>query len=162
MKTLDSLLARPDSRLVLLGVGNPLRGDDGAGPELILRLRNCTEATLFDCEEVPENFLGEIVKTNPKTVVIIDAVNLGMSPGDVAVLEEDSFAALGWSTHHASLRPLIKYLKANTASDVFVLGIQPKSTELGSKVSDEVRQTLDLLQRLITTNSVSGKSRHPR
>jgi len=154
MKALESLFKKPGPKLALLGVGNPLRGDDGAGPELIRRLRNKTEAVLFDCEEVPENFLDEIAKTHPETVIVIDAVNLGTKPGAVAILEEDDFQSAGWSTHHASLRPFIKYLKANTGSDVFVLGIQPKATELGSKISDEVRQTLDILQRLITKNSV--------
>jgi len=45
--------------------------------------------------------------------------------------------------------------------NVFVLGIQPKSTEFGAEISSEVRLTLDLLQRLITRNSVSRSADKP-
>jgi len=155
MKPLESLFQAMGPRFVLLGVGQTLRGDDGAGPELLRILRHKTAATLLDCGEVPENYLDEIIKVNPETVVVVDAVNLGMEAGAVALLEEDSFQSAGWSTHHGSLRPLIKYIKANTKADVFVLGIQPKSTEFGAEISSEVRQTLDLLQQLITGNAAS-------
>jgi hydrogenase 3 maturation protease len=155
MKTLESLFRKIGPKFVLLGVGNSLRGDDGAGPELLRILRHKTAATLLDCGEVPENYLDEIIKIHPETVVVVDAVNLGMEAGAVALLEENSFQSAGWSTHHGSLRPMIKYIKANTKADVFVLGIQPKSTEFGTEISSEVRQTLDLLQLLITGNSAS-------
>ncbi len=154
MKPLKSLFQGLGPRFVLLGIGNPLCGDDGAGPELLRRLRNKTNATLFDCEEVPENYLGEIVNARPETVVVVDAVNLGTEPGAVAVLQEEDFQSVGWSTHHGSLRALIKYIKASTQAEVFVLAIQPKSTQLGTEMSFEVRRTLDLLQRLITTSSM--------
>jgi len=152
MKALESLFNRSGGKLVLLGVGNPLRGDDGAGPKLIRELKNKIDAILLDCGEVPENFLGEIVKAQPDTVIIIDAVDLEKSPGSIAVLEEASLVSTGWSTHRASLRPFIRYVKANTEADVFVLGIQPKAMELGSKISDEVAQTLNLLKHLIMKN----------
>jgi len=153
MKSLESLFQSLGPGCALLGVGNSLRGDDGAGPELLRILRHKTTATLFDCGEVPENYLDEIIKIQPEMVVVVDAVNLGMEAGTVALLEENSFQSAGWSTHHGSLRPLMKYIKANTKADVFVLGIQPKSTEFGAEISSEVRQTLDLLQLLITRNS---------
>jgi len=145
MKTLESLFAELGPRVVILGVGNPLHADDGAGPALIRRLKNKTNAALFECEDVPENYLGEIIKLCPKTIVVVDAVDLGMFPGTVAVLEEENLQAIGWSTHHASLGPLMKYLKANTQAEIFILAIQPKSTELGQKMSPEVRLTLRLL-----------------
>ncbi len=161
MKTLESLLRTIGPKFVLLGVGNPCRGDDGAGPELLRRLRNKTSATLLDCEEAPENYLGEIVRIQPETVLVIDAVNLGTEAGAVALLEEDSFQSVGWSTHHGSLRALIQYIKANTQADVYVLGIQPKSTEWGGAITPDVSRTLDLLQRLFATDSVSGEPPRP-
>ena len=153
MKTLESLLWTVSPKFVLLGVGNPWRADDGAGPELLRRLRNKTSATLLNCEAAPENYLGEIVRIQPETVLVIDAVDLGTEAGAVALLEEDSFQSMGWSTHHGSLRALIQYIRANTRADVFVLGIQPKSTEWGGAITPEVSRTLDLLQRLLETHS---------
>lgn len=152
MTVLEPLFHRLKGKIVLLGVGNPLRGDDGAGPQLIQQLKGKIDAVLLDCGEVPENFLDEIAKIHPDIVLIIDAVNLGMNPGAVSILEEESLGGMGWSTHHASLRPFIKYVKADTEANVLVLGIQPKSTEFGSKISDEVEETLGLLEHVITKN----------
>ena len=146
---LESLSNRLNGKVMILGVGNPLRGDDGAGPCLIQQLKGQVDATLLDCEEVPENFLGKIAENQPNSILIIDAIDLGMRPGAVAVLEEDKLEDATWSTHHASLQLFINCLKAETRADVLILGIQPKSTEFGSGISDEVKETLSLLQRIL-------------
>jgi hydrogenase 3 maturation protease len=146
---LESLSNRLNGKVVILGVGNPLRGDDGAGPHLIHQLEGQVDATLLDCEEVPENFLGKIAENQPNSILIIDAIDLGMSPGAVAVLEEDKLEDTTWSTHHASLQLFINCLKADTGGNVLILGIQPKSTEFSFEISDEVKQTISLLQHII-------------
>ena len=148
---LESLSNRVKGRVLILGVGNPLRGDDGAGPYLIAQLKGRVNAALLDCEEVPENFLGQIVDYRPDSVLIIDAVDLGMTPGAVALLEEEELEGRGLSTHHAPLQLLIKCIKAETGSNVLVLGIQPKSTEFGCPISSEVKDTIGLLQSILPT-----------
>ena len=146
---LESLSNRLKGKVMILGVGNPLRGDEGAGPYLIEQLKGHTDAILLNCEEVPENFLGKIAENRPDSILIIDAIDLGMSPGAAAILEEDKLGDIGWSTHHASLRLFIDYVKADTKADVLILGIQPSSTEFGAEISVEVKETLGLLQRII-------------
>ena len=146
---LESLSKRLNGKVMILGVGNPLRGDDGAGPYLIGRLKGHVDATLLDCEEVPENFLGTIAEYQPDSILIIDAIDLGMSPGAVAILEEDKLRSAGGSTHHAPLQLFINCVKAETGANVLVLGIQPKSIEFGSGISKEVKETLRLLQDII-------------
>jgi hydrogenase 3 maturation protease len=146
---LESLANRLKGKVVILGVGNPLRGDDGAGPYLIERLRGCVDATLLDCEDVPENFLGQIAENQPSSVLLIDAIDFGMPPGATALLEGDELEGVSLSTHHSSLQLFIKCLKAETESNVLVIGIQPKSTRFGDGISSEVKETLDLLQHII-------------
>jgi len=146
---LESLSNRLTGKVMILGVGNTLRGDDGAGPYLIEQLKGQVDATLLDCEEVPENFLGKIAENQPESILIIDTIDLGMSPGTVALLEEDKLEDASWSTHHASLQLFVNCVKADTGGNVLILGIQPKSTEFGSEISDEVKETLGLLQRII-------------
>jgi len=146
---IESLSNRLNGKVMILGVGNPLRGDDGAGPYLIDQLKGQTDATLLNCEEVPENFIGKIVEHQPNTILIIDAIDLGMSPGAVAVLEEEKLEDASWSTHHASLQLFINCVKADTKGNVLVLGIQPKSTDFGSEMSDEIKETLSILQHII-------------
>lgn len=148
---LETLSNKLNGNVLILGVGNPLRGDDVAGPYLIEQLEGRVNATLFDCGEVPENFLGKIAEVQPNSVLIIDAIDLGMRPGAAALLKEDQlFAGVRLSTHHASLQLFMKCLKAETGAKIVVLGIQPKSTDFGNEISDEVKESLDLLQQIIT------------
>lgn len=146
---IESLSNRLKDKVMILGVGNPLRGDDGVGPYLVEQLRGQTDAILLNCEEVPENFLGKIAENQPDSILIIDAIDLGMSPGAAAILQEDKLGDISWSTHHASLRLFIDYVKADTKANVLILGIQPKSTEFGSEISAELKETIGLLQRII-------------
>ena len=46
-------------RTVILGVGNPLQGDDAIGPNLVDLLHGRVEATLIYGGEVPENYLAQ-------------------------------------------------------------------------------------------------------
>jgi hydrogenase 3 maturation protease len=145
---LESLSNRLNGKVMILGIGNPVRGDDGAGPYFIKQLKGKVDAILLDCEEVPENFLGKIAESKPNTILIIDAIDLGMSPGTVALLE-DKLECVSYSTHRASLQLFINCVKAETSADVLVLGIQPKSTEFCSETSDEVKESISLLRDII-------------
>ena len=147
---LEDLPGKLKGRVVILGVGNPLRGDDGAGPYLIERLRGQIDSTLLNCEEVPENFLGKIAENQPDSVLIVDAIDFGLSPGSAALLEEDELERVALSTHHAPLQLFINCVKAETGARIFVLGIQPQSMEWGNRISNEVKETLGFLQDMIT------------
>jgi hydrogenase 3 maturation protease len=150
---LELLKSRLKGKVLILGVGNPLRGDDGAGPHLIEQLNGKIDADLLDCGEVPENFLGKITELRPDTILIIETVHLGASPGAVAIIEPDDFdcSATGHMryTHHASLYLAMNYLKIEIGAEVFVLGIQPKKTEFGMKISNEVKKTLSILKEIL-------------
>jgi len=65
---LEILSNRLKGRVLILGVENPLRGDDGAGSYLIQQLNGRVNAALLDCGEVLENFLGKIAESQPPTV----------------------------------------------------------------------------------------------
>ena len=135
-------------RVLILGVGNTLRGDDGAGPALIERLQGKVQATLIDAGEVPENFIGPIEAARPQSIVIVDAADIGASAGDVALLEIDQIAEIGLTTHNASLALLTRLLQSSTQADVFLLGIQPEAISFGIPLSVRVDQTLQSLEQL--------------
>jgi len=159
---LELLSKRLDGKVMILGVGNTLRGDDGVGPYLVKQLEGQVDATLLDCGEVPENFLGKITEIQPDNIIIIDAVNLGADPGAVAILHENELAGASWSTHHASIKLFLKCLKSDTRSNVLIIGIQPKSTDYGTEISAEVRKTINLLQKIIIKALGIAKPPPPR
>ena len=151
---LEFLKSRLKGNVLILGVGNPLRGDDGAGPHLIEQLNGKIDAALLDCGEVPENFLGKIVELRPDTILIIETVHLGAPPGAAAIIDADDFdrsatGLLPSGTHHASLWLSMNYLKIECGAEVFVLGIQPQKTEFGIGISNEVKKTLSILKDIL-------------
>ena len=147
---LESICNKLKGKVLILGVGNPLRGDDGAGPYLIKQLKGRVDATLLNGEEEPENFLDQIAGMKPDSILIVDAVDLGANPGSVALLEEDQMERRSLFTHHASLKLFIECVKGETGANVLVLGIQPKSIEIGQEMSNEVKESLGHLRDILT------------
>ena len=112
-------------RACIVGVGNRNRGDDGAGPRLIDLRRPDTRGFWFDAGPVPENVLEPIVRTQPDTVLLVDAVSFGGTAGQCRVMDASQFDTLSLSTHAGSLQLIAEYLSARTAAQIRVLAIQP-------------------------------------
>jgi len=146
---LESIGHRLNGKVLILGVGNRLRGDDGAGPDLIKQLKGRVDAVLLNCEEEPERFLDQIAAIKPKSILVVDAVDLRAHPGSVALLEEDQVEKRSLFSHHASLKLFIECVKGETGAKVLVLGIQPKSIEIGQAMSSEVKESLGHLRDIL-------------
>lgn len=134
---------------VLMGIGNRWRGDDAAGPEVIARLAGRARALCIDAGDAPERHLGEAVEGPPDGILLVDAVDFGGRPGEVALFGlEDLPATLG-TTHDVPLSVLMRYLRAMTGADVLLLGLQPETTDFGRRMSaavdDAVRVVTDAL-----------------
>ena len=78
---LEHLKSHLKGKVVILGIGNTLRSDDGAGSILASRIRDKAPYIVYDCGASPENYLGKIVQDKPDTVLIIDAADFGAKPG---------------------------------------------------------------------------------
>jgi hydrogenase maturation protease len=156
----ERVAARLGRETVVVGVGNPMRGDDVAGC-LVTRalregeaVRGALGLRIVEAEDVPESFLGPIVDPEPDTVILVDAVELQESPGTIALLEVDDLVEREASTHQAPLALVAEYIHRETGADVFVLGIQPGGRELGSTPSIEVRQSARFLAEVLETAAV--------
>ncbi|MBD3277109.1 MAG: hydrogenase maturation protease, partial [Candidatus Aegiribacteria sp.] len=69
-------------RVVFVGIGNLLKGDDALGPKLVEELASKGLKTV-DAGTTPENYIGKVASMEPDTVVLIDAVHLDSKPGSV-------------------------------------------------------------------------------
>ncbi len=150
------LAQRLKGKLVLIGVGNPLWGDDGAGPALIHRLEGKLPALLVDGGEVPEHYWGTIVAYRPRTIVVIDAIDWGDAPGSVAILDRVQEKGFPLSTHRISLNLFLDLLRRETGADVFILGIQPARVAFGISMSLKIQKTLDLLGDVFSDLLIGG------
>jgi hydrogenase 3 maturation protease len=150
---LEDLKQRLKGKTVILGIGNSLRSDDGAGSLLASRIKDKTPFVVFDAQASPENYLEKIIREDPDTLVIIDAVDFGQEAGEVKLLEAKEIKTVNlFTTHNASISLTINYLQSNLKADIIVLIIQPKNINFGDKLSREVSDTLDKLAVLLERN----------
>lgn len=136
-------------KVVIVGIGNTMRADDGFGPALIDKIKGKLKAVCIDVGAVPENYSGKIIKENPDTILIIDALHLGKKAGEYEILKKDDIAKMGLSTHDISPNMFIDYLESQTQANIYFLGMQPKSLSLGKEMSNEVQRAIDELVELI-------------
>jgi len=135
--------------VVVVGVGNPLRGDDAAGCEVARRLLGRSAALVINAESVPESELVRIAMAHPDTVMFVDAVDLGAEPGSLAVLEARQMASYGPSTHRVPLRILMECVRRDTGADVFVVAVQPRHVGFGEPMSARVAASVALLAKTL-------------
>lgn len=133
------------SKLAIIGVGNELRKDDAVGITLTEQLQkvfNNPKVQVMSGGTTPENLTGPLRKWQPSHILLIDAAQLGLSPGDWQLVEADKITGTGFSTHTFSLKELANYLRSTIKAKVLVLGIEPKETGFGEGLSPEVKQTV--------------------
>ena len=136
-------------KTVVVGVGNPMRGDDAFGPAFIERINGAVGALCIDAGSAPENYLGKIVKLDPDSVLIVDAAHLGGAPGEYDILEKDQIASSGFTTHDLSPVMFIEYLEKETKARIYMLAVQPEKMDLGAEMSESVKEALDELADIV-------------
>lgn len=135
-----------DSVTVIVGVGNVLKGDDGAGPIVCQRLRDagiCAE--LIDAGSVPENYIQPIIKKAPQNLLVIDAVDFGAPAGTINILKPEQLSSFAFSTHTLSPRLFIDMVCRDIKVDVYFVGIQPAHTQVGQTISVQVSEAIQQL-----------------
>lgn len=137
-------------RLVIIGIGNLLKSDDGLGVVIVKKLQGKTtnNILLIDCGTVPETYVGPIRKFNPSHVLMIDAAELSSKPGTVRFVFPDEIQGLTISTHTLPLNVFADYLKKETNTKIGLLAVQPKNLDFGESLSLEV---LDAVKSLSNT-----------
>lgn len=137
---------------VVIGLGNPLMGDDGLGVTALARLR--------DEWEVPDNLLlvdggtwgMNLLPTieSARRVLLLDAIDRGMPAGTQVVLTRDEipkYLAIKLSPHQIDLREILALaeLRGTLPAETLALGIQPERIELSLALSQSVAARVDAL-----------------
>jgi len=139
-------------RVNIVGIGNPLMGDDGVGPAAIERLgaRGVPEgADLWDAGLAVSDVLGMLDPAD--RLVVIDAVRAGGRPGEVHRLrldvpDLDAPGARGMlSLHELSIVPALRIeaLTGRVFADVTVFGVEPAACQWGEGLSPAVAHALE-------------------
>lgn len=129
-------------RIVLAAVGDRGAGDDAAAPFLIDLLSTTADLATIDCGSYPQNFLGVFARFDPDTVLLVDAAELGVSPGEVRILDAVTVTDLGGGTHGFPMELLLHQIEAATKAEVFLLAIQIAGLTRGSSLHPAVEKTV--------------------
>ena len=144
-------------KLIVLGVGNRLKSDDGVGPFIIEKLKEenieNNEILFIDAETVPENFTGKIRKENPTHLIIVDACLMGCDAGEIRIVDYEEFANIGISTHSMSLSFFVKYLQKDMDFNIIFVGVEPESMDYQEFPTETVEKSalefIDLLREIL-------------
>ena len=139
---LERLAEALAGRVCVVGIGNRLAGDDGAGSAVAERVAGRIAGRVIDAGVAPENHLEPMLLDEPDTILLVDAVDFGGAPGEVRILDARALATGGLSTHATSLRMVRDYLSARSPARVVLVGIQPGHLRLGDGLSAEVQASV--------------------
>ena len=136
---------------VVVGIGNVVHSDDGAGVQAFQMLR--------DTGKVPESVsmveggtLGlELISylQNARRIILLDAVEAGAEPGATFRFEADDLRGMSgsWNVHQLGVGDLLNALSliAPAPQEIVLLGVQPESTAWGTTCTERIRQALPKL-----------------
>jgi len=126
---------------LILCIGNREGGDDGIGPYIAKRLKSDSPHDIvLDCGTTPENYTGIIKQQKPKTLILIDAAEMDLSPGEIRIIPKEKLGTMHLSTHGIPLSVLIQYLEKEVPH-IILIGIQSETMQ--GKISNPVKKSGD-------------------
>ncbi len=144
---------------VLLCVGNSMMGDDGAGPLLAEMCRETPRGdwVVFDGGSAPENDIVAIRELRPVRLLIVDATDMGLNPGEIRRIDPDDIAEMFMmTTHNMPLNYLVDQLKGDVGEVIF-LGIQPDIVGFYYPMTEKVKAAVErVYESLVDRDGVRG------
>ncbi|MGA3044804.1 MAG: HyaD/HybD family hydrogenase maturation endopeptidase [Bryobacteraceae bacterium] len=136
------------SDTVVVGVGNTILSDDGAGVHAARRLQDDPRVpqgvTILDGGTLGLELIPYV--SDASRVLFLDAVNSGEAPGTLARMTGNELLGTsgGMSVHQLGVADLIAALALVSAKpqDIVVLGVQPANTDWGTSLSPDVEAAL--------------------
>jgi hydrogenase 3 maturation protease len=142
---------------LIVTVGNEMMGDDAVGPLLARMIEHAPIENwdLIDGGNAPENHLWRIREMNPEQVLIVDAAEMGLEPGEVRFIGtsriEDPFFM---TTHTLPLTYLVMSLR-EFIPKVELLGVQPQVVAFGYPVFAEVKQAVTRIYEALKQDEIA-------
>lgn len=146
----------PSPDTLVVGLGNPLRGDDGIGPHAIQMLLAQALPEGVEVVEGGTQGLGLVsLMEGWRRVILVDAANVGQSPGGFVRFTPQEARLMGSdqpiSVHNAGLREAL--LLAETLEllpdEIVIYGMQPANLDWDDGLSPQVEAAMPRLVRAI-------------
>jgi hydrogenase maturation protease len=144
------------TRTVVIGLGNPLMGDDGVGLAALERLQDDwqldDDVKLVDGGTWGLSLLPMI--EDAERLVLVDAIAAHATPGEIIELTRDRlpiYLSRKLSPHQVDMRDALAVaeLRGRLPNDIVAIGVQPAAVALGTELSPVVANRLDALVRTV-------------
>ena len=146
------------TRLLLFGYGNPGRGDDALGPELIERITRLN----FDGVECHNDMQLQVEHVTDLTgrnqILFIDADMSCAEPFDLSEISAEKDGS--YTSHYMSPAALLhtyRQVYGEAAPQTFLLRIRGYGFELGDPLTDRAAANLEEAARLVRDWCAEGK-----
>jgi hydrogenase maturation protease len=149
----------------VVGIGNPARGDDGAGREFARRLRQRNPFGLEIRESDGEAVSLLAAWEGAEAVVAVDACHGAGPPGSVHVLDAGDPGRLGVlqpvSTHSFGVAAAVGLARAlgRLPSRLVIYAIEGLDFGVGRRLTPEVDRAVDAVVALVVQRSMPGSPR---
>ncbi|RQD81088.1 MAG: hydrogenase 3 maturation endopeptidase HyCI [Methanocalculus sp. MSAO_Arc1] len=156
--------------ILILGVGNTLLSDDGAGcsvaDAIAVSASSASSASstsspgliAWNGGTAPENFTAPIRRASPALLIIVDAARMGLPPGSIRSIPPEKIDDTSIGTHMLPLSHLINYLSPDIP-DILFIGIEPKTIEPGEGLSEVVQKAAEQLIWMIKKKDLASIQR---
>ena len=142
------VLAR-GGRIVVVCIGNSLRGDDAFGPLVYEFLREEGVNSVINAEHAPENALGLLLREKPSLLILVDAVKGRGRAGELIVTRlSEASSPPPLTTHSVPLDLLVRAVDLDPAR-VILVGVYASNFEFGVKPSVKVVKAAKLVAELL-------------
>ena len=142
-----------NSETLVLGCGNVLFGDDGFGPEVVEHLQKNFEIPPEVCVVNAGTGVREILfnivisDKRPKRIIIVDAVDVGKSPGEMFELDITDIPEKkidDFSMHQLPTSNLLKELESMCGVNVRIMSVQIQNIpdEVSPGLSKVIRDSI--------------------
>jgi hydrogenase 3 maturation protease len=144
---------RGAGRVVVVGVGNPIRMDDYVGMKIVQDLKgrvNADRVMLIEAETIPENHMQEIIDFKPTHILIIDAAKMELKAGEARLTKPEQLTNYSaFSTHMLPLRIFCEHLAGTIKARIALLLIEPRKTDFGEGLTYELEICAQNVQKAL-------------
>lgn len=136
-------------KIAIVGIGNELNGDDGAGVLVSRKIKKALSFSdkllIVEGSIAPENFSAPIRRFKPNWIWLVDAADLSRSPGYIETIALEEVDGVSVFSHGLPLSIFGKYLQSETGALIIIFGIQPENLEPFTQISKAAGKSIDQL-----------------
>lgn len=136
---------------VIISIGNPLKSDDNISNLILDELQKTIKDRNFYFIRAgtnPENFIEPLKKIKPDIVYFLDVALFQGNVGDIKLFQLEDILNMSISTHNF---PITVFKEFFPNSKIKLIGIKPKSLDVGEGLSPELKDKFEnIVQRVKT------------